>query len=96
MNQKDLLNEIISYCHENANEDIVKKYSRYFKGGYQAFGLTQDLLYAKVDEILRKPEISDEWIRCLVDIRNTYLFSGKLFHRHKDLLKKFTFPVTTE
>lgn len=58
MNQKDLLNEIISYCHENANEDIVKKYSRYFKGGYQAFGLTQELYYAKVDEILKKPDIS--------------------------------------
>jgi 3-methyladenine DNA glycosylase AlkD len=58
MTPENLLNEIISYCHQHANEDLVKKYSRYFKGGYQAYGLTQELLYNKVGEILKKPGIS--------------------------------------
>ncbi len=58
MKPEELLEEIIGYCQQNADEEIVKKYSRYFKGGYQAYGLTSELLYSKVDEILKKPDIS--------------------------------------
>jgi len=33
--------EIRKFCEKNANPDIVKKYSRYFTEGYDAYGLDQ-------------------------------------------------------
>lgn len=62
MKSEELLNDIIGYCQQNADKEIVKKYSRYFKGGYQAYGLTSELLYAKVGEILKKPDMTLELV----------------------------------
>lgn len=63
MKPEELLEDIIGYCLQNADEQIVKKYSRYFKqGGYQAYGLTSELLYAKADELLRRPDVSHDLV----------------------------------
>jgi 3-methyladenine DNA glycosylase AlkD len=55
MNQQELFQDIDAFCRANANELIVKKYSRYFKTGYDAYGLTSGLLHVKADEILADP-----------------------------------------
>lgn len=52
MTPSDLSHNIQNYCIANASDAIVKKYSRYFKEGYNAYGLTQELLQTKVDEII--------------------------------------------
>ena len=51
MTPQDLFKEIRTYCQANASEAIVKKYKRYFKEGYDAYGLTRELLENKVNEI---------------------------------------------
>jgi len=53
MTPSDLFSEIQNYCKANANEAIVKKYSRYFKEGYDAYGLSIELLQKKVDDITK-------------------------------------------
>ena len=47
-----LFNDIRFYCSANANDEIVQKYSRYFSGGYDAYGLSLDQLEEKVLDIL--------------------------------------------
>jgi 3-methyladenine DNA glycosylase AlkD len=53
-----LYKELNQYCNDHADEAIVKKYSRYFKGGYNAYGLTQALMDAKKAD-LKKRKILD-------------------------------------
>jgi 3-methyladenine DNA glycosylase AlkD len=50
----EIANEIKEYCISNADKNIVAKYSRYFKDGYLAYGLTEELLYIEKDAILEK------------------------------------------
>lgn len=55
---QQLHTEIIAFCKANANEELVKKYSRYFKeGGYDAYGVTYELMQGKVKEILDRPGV---------------------------------------
>ncbi len=58
MNPEELLSEIQAYCRSHYHEDNVKKYSRYFREGYDAYGLSQDELYSKKDQILARPGIT--------------------------------------
>lgn len=51
MNAEILFNEIRDYCSKNANPDNVVKYSRYFKEGYDAYGLDNGLVTNKCNEI---------------------------------------------
>ncbi|MFC1541024.1 DNA alkylation repair protein [Candidatus Latescibacterota bacterium] len=57
MNEKDLYRDIQQYCVTHADNDIVKKYSRFFKEGYDAYGLSSELLEKKVDSILSDDNI---------------------------------------
>jgi 3-methyladenine DNA glycosylase AlkD len=61
MNSKAVFEEIKSFCQANADPGIVKKYSRYFKEGYQGYGLGKGLLENKIEEILGrdKPSIKE-------------------------------------
>lgn len=49
----ELVAEIQLFCREHANPQIVAKYSRYFKEGYDAYGLTSGLLTDKVKELIQ-------------------------------------------
>lgn len=56
--------EVRAFCTANANADVVKKYSRYFKEGYDAYGLDndkmgelEDALVAKYGEGLGLPDV---------------------------------------
>jgi 3-methyladenine DNA glycosylase AlkD len=46
--------EIKEFCINNADKNIVTKYSKYFKDGYLAYGLTEELLNKEKDTILKK------------------------------------------
>ncbi|MCK9404772.1 MAG: DNA alkylation repair protein [Chitinophagaceae bacterium] len=58
MNSKELIEEIRSYCLANANEANVIKYSRYFKGGFNANGLANGQVESKVNELLQDKAIT--------------------------------------
>jgi 3-methyladenine DNA glycosylase AlkD len=57
MTPQELFNEIRTYCQANANEAIVRKYAKYFKEGFDAYGLTRELLENKVDEIIKREAV---------------------------------------
>ena len=46
--------EIRRFCEKNANPEIVKKYSRYFTEGYDAYGLDQNTFESQRDEWLEQ------------------------------------------
>jgi 3-methyladenine DNA glycosylase AlkD len=52
---KILFNDIHAYSLANADETIVQKYSRYFRNGYDAFGLTQEKINTKIKILLADP-----------------------------------------
>ncbi len=62
MTPKDIFNNFQEFGQQHANPVIVEKYSRYFKEGYDAFGLQQGLLDEKVKEILEMPGITQDLI----------------------------------
>lgn len=64
MNLPALLHEeLLAFCKANANDDLVKKYSRYFKeGGYDAWGVAYPLMQEKVKEILARPEVNLDYV----------------------------------
>lgn len=55
MTPEQIFEDIHVYCEANANEAIVQKYARYFKEGYDAFGLTQEQNAALVETLLEDP-----------------------------------------
>jgi len=44
--------EIRKFCEKNANPEIIKKYSRYFTEGYDAYGLDQETFESQRDKWL--------------------------------------------
>jgi 3-methyladenine DNA glycosylase AlkD len=59
MKPQELFNDLLNYCQTNANPELVKKYSRYFKEGvYDAWGLSQALMDAKKAELKKSEEIT--------------------------------------
>ena len=42
MKATELCEEIRHYCRANADEVVIKKYSRYFKECYDAYGLSRE------------------------------------------------------
>lgn len=60
MNVQGLFDELRAYCQRNADDKVVEKYGRYFKEGFDAYGLTSELMTAKADEILAREDISLE------------------------------------
>ncbi len=50
MNAQELHQDIIMFCEQHADEENVKKYSRYFKEGFVGFGIENKLIPVKVKE----------------------------------------------
>ncbi len=44
--------DLIAYCQAHTDEAIVKKYSRYFKEGYDAYGVTFPLMQEKLQSVM--------------------------------------------
>ncbi|HNX44066.1 MAG TPA: DNA alkylation repair protein [Bacteroidales bacterium] len=57
-----LFNDIRFYCTANASDEMVMKYSRYFREGYDAYGLSLDQLEEKVLDILEHEETTFDLI----------------------------------
>ncbi|MBD3383808.1 hypothetical protein GF407_02675 [candidate division KSB1 bacterium] len=57
MNAVELYHDLKSYCEQHADAAVVKKYSRFFKEGYDAHGVRDNLLHSKVDLLLTKEDI---------------------------------------
>jgi 3-methyladenine DNA glycosylase AlkD len=62
MKPTELRDEIIKYCTANSDPKIVQKYSRYFKEGYNAYGLTFEKLENKVRSILSDKNINLDFV----------------------------------
>ena len=62
MNTELLYEEIASFGEKHADLSIVKKYQRYFKEGYDGYGLTQQQVEEKVKEILSLPGMTQETV----------------------------------
>lgn len=62
MTPYDLFANIQNFGTENANPAIVTKYAKYFKEGYDAYGLNHEQVKGKVEEILATPGISQKFI----------------------------------
>ena len=60
MNPQTLFNEIDRFGATHADTVLVQKYQRYFKEGYDAFGLSRELVEEKVKEILMLPGMTQE------------------------------------
>jgi 3-methyladenine DNA glycosylase AlkD len=58
MNKQKLIEDIRTYCKACVNEAIVKKYSRFFKEGFDAYGLSQEQVEIKVKELLQTPGVN--------------------------------------
>ena len=70
----ELYKEIRSYCRANADEAIVKKYSRYFKEGYDAYGLSREKLEEKVNSILSDKSVN---VKLVLSTSRYLIKSGK-------------------
>lgn len=57
MNANDLVKEITTYCITNANSENALKYSRFFKDGYNGYGLTSPQMYSIVKQLLNTKTI---------------------------------------
>ena len=57
-----LCRETEAFFKANADEALVQKYSKYFKEGYDAYGVSQGDMDIKKKEILRNPEFSIEFL----------------------------------
>ena len=58
MKATELCEEIRDFCRANADEAVVKKYSRYFKEGYDAYGVSRDKYEEKVDLLIKDKRIN--------------------------------------
>lgn len=74
MNSNQLYLEIINYCKSNYNQANVEKYSRYFKGNYDAWGLSQPQVNDKVKELSKNKEIN---LDVIFDASELLFNSGK-------------------
>lgn len=59
---QELFNELRQYCVDHADEAMVMKYSRYFKEGYDAWGLTQALMDSKKEELKQRKALTFDLI----------------------------------
>jgi len=89
---------LIAYCKANADETIVKKYSRYFKEDYDAYGVTFPLMQEKLQSVMM--EFSPDLITILETSR--LLLKGTKYEETsfalmmvKALKKQYT-PATFE
>lgn len=57
MTTSELVQEIRSYCIENADAERAQKSQRYFKEEFVGYGLTAQQIYSKVKELLKSGEL---------------------------------------
>lgn len=91
-----------AFCKAHADEALVRKYSRYFKEGYDAWGVSSELLDGKVEEILGMVGMGNEKIGkiCLLLVKSPkYEMSSVAVLLLKKTIKQWddqTFPLVEQ
>ncbi len=49
---KEIFSELKGFCESKSDDALVKKYARFFKEGYDAYGVGEALMHTKRDEVL--------------------------------------------
>ena len=62
MVKEELIKDVYDFCKANYNKENVIKYSNYFKGDYDAWGLTTPMIRARVKELYARKDIDLEWV----------------------------------
>ena len=89
MTAQELFADIRQYCEIHADPMSVKKYSRYFKEGYDAYGLTSELLTSKTSSLIQNEKVTFE----LVTKTGNYLIRTGKYEETSfayTLMKEFT------
>jgi 3-methyladenine DNA glycosylase AlkD len=68
--------EIRKFCEDNADETLVKKYSRYFVEGYDAFGVPQKLMEVRRDMWLKENK-AELGLNGFLDLGDLLMATGK-------------------
>jgi 3-methyladenine DNA glycosylase AlkD len=74
MKSTELCEEIRNYCRANADEAVVKKYSRYFKEGYDAYGLSREKYEEEVNSLLKDKRVN---MKLVLNASRDLVKSGK-------------------
>lgn len=77
MDARTLRNEITAYCQVHTDQAIVQKYARYFKDGkdgYDAYGVSSELIAQKVKELSANKQVT---VGLLLEAAPALLGSGK-------------------
>jgi 3-methyladenine DNA glycosylase AlkD len=95
MKPEELFREIDDFCQANTDEAIVKKYSRYFKDGYNGFGVSTEVFELKLKSILQDPGVDlNLLIKTAPLLIKTKRFEETSFAIH--ILKSFSRQFTKE
>jgi len=71
---EEIVKNIRDYCIANSNPELVKKYSRYFKEGYDAYGLNSEQMQTKTASLLSEYKLSAKQV---LELGNILFQSGK-------------------
>jgi 3-methyladenine DNA glycosylase AlkD len=71
-----IIADVRAFCTANADADVVKKYSRYFKEGYDAYGLDKDKM-DKLEDALMAKYGGDLGLPDVLAVGHLLLASGK-------------------
>ena len=88
-----LFKELQQFCAANADDAIVKKYARYFKENYNAYGVASPQLSAKIKELSKRDGLNLELV---FELAPLLMKSGKYeettiaLHLLDSLHKQFT------
>ena len=58
MKAKELCEDIRKFCRANADEAVIRKYSKYFKEGYDPYGVSREKYEEKVESLLKDKRIT--------------------------------------
>jgi len=87
MTPLQLKQEIIEFCIRNQNNENIKKYSRYFKGGFIGYGLDSGLIEKKSKEIVAEHKL---------DIQTAYALCKLLISEREYELPSFALLILNE
>ena len=74
MDPVSFCNDIVLFCQSNGDEATIIKYSKYFKEGYDAYGVPTEIFLAKIDALYSSGTID---LPLLLESAPQLLLSGK-------------------
>jgi len=83
----DIKKEILFFCTQNSKEENIKKYSRYFKGGFVGYGIDSGLIEKKSKDIVTEHKL---------DIHNAYALCKLLIPEKEYEIPSFALLILNE